>query len=197
MTRNNNTIRYGMCLLGYSPEQLKRKVMFFDKINALVEPKNDKLAEKVGKHYFRDALATKRINKQLTASQLQFAIFAYMPGWVDGLMKVRNYCVAMFGFSVGTGEEGGMAPKVDELAIGERAGFLVVTEKTAHEIISFAEDKHMAFYLSVAIQGDDVVVSTLVNQKTVIGRLYVNFILPFHYVIARSVINNAIRAGRI
>jgi len=171
--------------------------MFFDKIRALPEPSNDRLAEKVSKYYFRDALATKRINKQLTASQLQFAIFAHMPSWVDSLMKVRNYCVALFGFSVGTGEAGGMSPKVDELAVGDRAGFLVVTEKTAHEIVSSAEDKHMAFYLSVAIQGDDVVISTLVNQKTMIGRIYVNFILPFHYVIARSVINNAIRAGRV
>jgi len=171
--------------------------MMFDKIRALPEPKNDKLAAKISKHYFRDALATKRINKELSASQLQFAIFAYMPPWVAWLMKIRNYCVALFGFSVGTEEEGGMAPKIEEMEVGDRAGFLVVSEKTDDEIVSSAEDKHMAFYLSVAIQGDDVVVSTLVNQKTIIGRIYVNLILPFHYVIARSVINNAIGAGRI
>jgi hypothetical protein len=171
--------------------------MLFNKIRALPEPKNDKLAAKISKHYFRDALATKRINKDLSASQLQFAIFAYMPRWVGWLMKIRNYCVALFGFSVGTKEEGGMSPQVDEMKVGDHAGFLQVTEKTDHEIVSSAEDKHMDFYLSVAIQGNDVVVSTLVNQKTIIGRIYVNLILPFHYVIARSVINNAIRAGRI
>jgi hypothetical protein len=171
--------------------------MFFDKIRNLSEPKDDTLATKVSKHYFRDALATKRTNQKLTASQLQFAIFAYMPSWVGYLMNIRNACVALFGFSVGTGKESGMSPQGEEMEIGDKAGFLIVTEKTEFEIISKAEDKHMAFYLSVAIKADDVVVSTLVNQKTLIGRIYVNLILPFHYVIARCVINNAIRSGRI
>lgn len=172
--------------------------MFFDKISPLVEPKNDRLASMVAEHYFRDALATRRNNKNLSASELQYAIFAYMPPWVNRLMRIRNYCVKIFGFSVGTSQgKGGMSPKVSELEIGDEAGFLTVTEKSATEIISTAEDKHMQFYLSVAIKGEDVVVSTLVNQKTLIGRFYVNFILPFHYIIARSVINNAINANRI
>ncbi len=174
--------------------------MFFDKIKTLAEPQNDRLAAKVSKYYFRDALAVKRINKKLTPAQLQFAIFAYMPNWVDALMNIRNFCVGLFGFSVDANVAGGassMAAESAQLNIGDKAGFLVVAEKTDSEIILSSEDKHIAFYLSIAITGDDFIVSTLVNQKTLIGRIYLNAILPFHYIIARSVINNAITKKRV
>lgn len=117
-----------------------------------------------------------------------------MPSWVSKLMRARNRIVKLFGFEVGADN---LTPNSDELKIGDKAGFLTVIEKTQDEIISYAEDKHMIFYISVLKQADQVIVSTLVNQKTLIGRLYVNSILPFHYVIARTVMNNALKAKRL
>ncbi|MDP2562796.1 DUF2867 domain-containing protein [Psychrobium sp. 1_MG-2023] len=166
----------------------------FKRIKALSEPYNDRLNSKAQQHFFRDALATPRNRNDLTVSQTQHAIFSYLPSWVNGLMNIRNKVVAVFGFEVGRSHK---TPHSDELGIGDEAGFLTVIEKHSDEIISIADDKHMTFYLSVAFVGDDVVVSSLVNQKTMIGRIYVNSILPFHYFIARMVINNAIKAGRI
>lgn len=166
----------------------------FKKIKALPEPHNDRLSSKAQKHYFRDALLAKRSQKDLSPSQLQFAIFAYLPSWVQNLMKIRNRIVSVFGFEVGQSH---MQPKSAELAVGDQAGFLTMIETYPDEIISYADDKHMTFYLSVATVDDDVIVSSLVLQKTAIGRIYVNAILPFHYFIARIVINNALKAGRI
>ena len=166
----------------------------FPNIKTLKEPKRDNLASKTKGHYFRDALSMKVKNQTLTPSQLQHAIFAYMPNWVRVLMRIRNRIVSLFGFEVGADN---LAPTSDELKVGDKAGFLTVIEKNADEIISYADDKHMTFYISVLKQSDEVIVSTLVNQKTLIGRLYVNSILPFHYVIARTVMNNAIKAKRI
>ena len=82
-------------------------------------------------------------------------------------------------------------------AVIDQAGFLTIIEKSDDEIISYADDKHMTFYLSVKKQDSTVIVSSLVNQKTLVGRIYVNAVLPFHYFIARIVINNAIKAKRI
>ena len=166
----------------------------FKQIKALPEPHNDRLSLKAQQHFFRDALVAKRYRKELTPSQLQYAIFAYLPNWVSNLMKVRNRIVKVFGFEVA---QSNMAPKSDELAVGDQAGFLTVIETYPDEIISVADDKHMTFYLSVATAGEDVIVSSLVLQKTIIGRIYVNAILPFHYFIARTVLNNAIKADRI
>jgi len=175
--------------------KLKNDVMrLFKHIKGLPKPHKDRLSMMSKKHFFRDALSTRRMKNELTPSQVQYAMFSFMPNWVSTLMKVRNRIVAVFGFDV---VQSSMAPKTDELMLGDQAGFLTVIEKHPDEIISFADDKHMTFYLSIAFVGEEVVVSSLVNQKTIIGRVYVNAILPFHYFIARIVLNNAIKAGRI
>lgn len=144
--------------------------------------------------FFRDALQTNVLKEQLSPSQLQFAIFNYLPNWVNTLMDLRNILVKIFGFKV---NQGNLIPQSDELMVGDQAGFLTVIEKSHDEIISYAEDKHMTFYLSIKKQKNTVIVSSLVNQKTLLGRLYVNAVLPFHYFISRIVINNAVKAKRI
>jgi hypothetical protein len=168
-------------------------IKLFSSIKALKEPE-DRLSTKASGCYFRDALEAEITQTQLTPSQVQYAIFNYLPSWVNGLMSLRNRLVKVFGFEVGTSN---MVPKSSELKVGDKAGFLTVIEKTENEIISHADDKHMTFYLSVKKQENKIVMSSLVNQKTRIGRIYVNAILPFHYFIARIVINNALKANRI
>jgi len=168
--------------------------LLFPNVRTLKEPENDNLANKSKGPYFRDALAVNLQKPDLSPSQLQHAVFAYMPKWVGTLMRIRNRIVKLFGFEVGADN---LEPTSDELEIGDKAGFLTITEKSSDEIISYSEDKHMTFYISVLKKSDEVVISTLVNQKTLIGRIYVNSILPFHYFIARTMINNAIKANRI
>ncbi|TMP28235.1 DUF2867 domain-containing protein [Pseudoalteromonas rubra] len=154
----------------------------------------DRLQAKACAHHFRDALQVTLDTPSLTPSQLQYRIFNTMPGWVSQLMRLRNKLVAAFGFSVG---QSTMVPASDELDVGDQAGFLNVCEKYPEEIISSAEDRHMTFYLSVKKQQNTVIVSTLVNPKTLTGRIYLTAILPFHHIIARSVIHNAKKAGRL
>ncbi|WP_046003109.1 DUF2867 domain-containing protein [Pseudoalteromonas rubra] len=157
-------------------------------------PERDRLQAKARAHHFRDALQLTLDTPSLTPSQLQYRIFNTLPGWVTQLMRLRNKLVAVFGFSVG---KNNMEPASDELDVGDQAGFLSISEKYPEEIISNAEDRHMAFYLSVKKQQNTVIVSTLVNPKTLTGRVYLTAILPFHYVIARSVIHRAKKAGRL
>ncbi|PAJ74493.1 hypothetical protein CJF42_10310 [Pseudoalteromonas sp. NBT06-2] len=145
----------------------------FPNIHTLKEPQNDILASKVKKPYFRDALSVEIQKTELSPSQLQHAIFAYMPKWVSLLMAIRNRIVKLFGFEVGADN---LKPASDELEIGDKAGFLTITEKLEGEIISYAEDKHMVFYISVLKQSNEVIVSTLVNQKTLIGRIYPSYL---------------------
>lgn len=166
----------------------------FSNIETLKAPFKDNLADKAEGHYFRDALAIKLDKTELSPSQLQHAIFSHMPNWVTRLMRIRNRIVTLFGFEVGVDN---LTPTSDELVIGDKAGFLTISEKYENEIISTSDDKHMRFYLSVLKEADRVVISTLVNQKTLIGRIYVNCILPFHYFIARTVLNNAIKDRRV
>ncbi|MEM0911792.1 MAG: DUF2867 domain-containing protein [Pseudomonadota bacterium] len=166
----------------------------FKYVWALQPDENDRLGVKAQGDFFRDAISARVDQHDMTPSQLQLAIFTNMPSWVNNLMALRNRLVGMFGFDVGTPD---LTPQSGDLNIGDNAGFLTVIEKYDDEVISFAEDKHMEFYLSVSKNNGCVVVSTLVNQKTLIGRVYVNMIVPFHYIIARTVINNAKKAKRL
>lgn len=169
-------------------------IKLFSSIEALAHPSQDRLSRKSKAPFFRDALSTELSQNQLSPSEIQYAIFNYLPNWVDQLMKLRNKMVKLFGFDVG---KSNMKPIKAELEVGDQAGFLTISEKYENEIISHAEDKHMSFYISVKKQDNSVIVSTLVNQKSLIGKIYVNAILPFHYFIARIVINNAAKAKRI
>jgi hypothetical protein len=166
----------------------------FKAIQSLPLPQHDALDTRAVAPYFRDALQAKVERSELTPSQLQHAIFNHFPTWLNTLMSIRNRIVKVFGFNV---DKTGMSSSKLELEVGDQAGFLTVIEKSDNEIISIADDKHMTFYLSVKKLGGSVVVSSLVNQKTLIGRVYVNAILPFHYFIARIVINNALKAKRM
>lgn len=169
-------------------------IKIFSAIQAQVQPHQDRLNNKAQASFFRDALSAQITQHQLTPSELQYAIFNYMPTWVNHLMSFRNKIVKVFGFDVG---QDNMVPENVELEVGDKAGFLTIIEKHEDEMISHADDKHMTFYLSVRKTENSVIVSTLVNKKTLIGRIYVNAILPFHYIIARAVIYNAVKAKRI
>lgn len=166
---------------------------WFPNITAL-SVSQDRLSEKVKTGHFRDALATELTQQELSPAQLQYNIFAYMPTWVNGLMKLRNFLVKKLGFEVG---QETMSKDHYKLEVGQKAGFLTIVEIHHNEIISFAEDQHMEFYLSVIKTAETVIVSTLVNPKNRIGKLYLSAVLPFHHLIARTVINNSAKAGRI
>ena len=164
------------------------------RITSIAPPRHDYLATLSCSPYFRDAILIIPQKPVSLPARAQLAIFGHMPKWVTKLMNIRNAIVKRFGFDVG---QLSVMPKNDELNVGDQVGFMRVIQKTDYEIISYAEDKHMAFYLSTKISNNAVVLSTLVNKKTFIGRCYVNFIIPFHYVIARAVIKNALNKNRL
>lgn len=166
----------------------------FSYVTATKPNTHDTLAKCQHAPYFRDALVTPITNQTLTASDIQLAIFGYLPKWVTLLMGIRNKIVSKFGFDVGVSH---MATDNTHLKMGDKVGFMHILSICDNEMICVAKDKHMDFYLSVQKNQTTATISTLVNQKTLLGRLYVNAILPFHYVIARAVINNAAKAKRI
>lgn len=85
----------------------------------------------------------------------------------------------------------------ERLQEGDQVGFLSIIHQSEQDIISYSEDKHMQFYLGVSKTDTSAIVSTLVNPKTRTGWLYLQFIRPFHWLIARAVLHNAVKKKRI
>jgi len=163
-------------------------------VKAVTVPGADFLSEKSIAPYFRDALQVTLTKPELSAAQVQYRVFSQMPKWVDSLMSLRNRIVKHFGFDVASSS---ITPNNDQLKVGDAVGFMTVIRCDEKEIVSFAEDKHMQFYLSVSKCTNRAVISTLVNKKTLFGRIYVTAIIPFHWLIARVVINQATVRNRI
>jgi hypothetical protein len=144
--------------------------------------------------YFRDCLQTELERSDLSISDIYHGIFSHMPRWINQLMRVRNALVGVLGFATAKHNQ---AKALGTLKQGDDLGFIKVLEISDQHMIGVSEDKHMQFYLSIRKTDTQVEVSTLVNKKTWIGRLYVNAILPFHWFIARTAIHQAIKGKRL
>ena len=105
-----------------------------------------------------------------------------MPGWVAGLMRLRNFIVGFVGLKgagPGAGDDGGQS-------IG---GFPIVSETPEKLVLGF-NDWHLDFRIVVAAApqptGTGIYLTTLVRRKHWFGKLYISLITPFHVLIVRQ-----------
>lgn len=102
------------------------------------------------------------------------------PGWVDGLMALRNTIVKPFGLKAGHEADG---PR------GKVGIFPIETATPRRAVLGF-EDKHLDFRVVVEVveAGDasEVTATTLVRLNNRLGRVYLTAILPFHKIIVRD-----------
>src|SRR3974377_1511951 len=110
-------------------------------------------------------------------------MFARSPRWIAALLKLRNISVAPFGLKTsGTGEPnfGGMV-----------GVFPVLSEAPEHMVLGF-DDYHLDFRIVVNIstsgRGQAVTGTTLALNHTLLGCLYLSTVLPFHRLIARTML---------
>jgi hypothetical protein len=157
--------------------------------------KNSYLAKKMKKPYYCDAFDFTS-KKGMDVIEVHFAIFGFLPQWVIKLMKVRNFAARKIGFPYQ--EKIVMAPLSKNYVVGEKAGFLTVESVGVNEVVLSAYDKHMDIWISVMNTSDQKFrVSTLVNIKSKKGKTYMLVIKPFHKLVARKSIEDAIRKSRI
>ncbi|MCZ2722705.1 DUF6463 family protein [Marinomonas sp. 15G1-11] len=165
------------------------------KVKSIKVPTDDYLARHRAQGAFRDALIAPLTKGKMTPYEIYLQIFSYLPSWVNGLMSMRNVLVKKLGFDVAT--EIYDQKKSTDIQIGDKVGFMNIILLTDHEIVGMSEDKHMQLYMSTNVQDGYVTLSTMVNLKTRIGRIYMFIITPFHWVIARTVMRQAVIQKRI
>jgi hypothetical protein len=115
--------------------------------------------------------------------------------WVSFLLRLRDRIVRPFG--VKTTAELRAAPR----SAGEdRIDIFRIHAVTANEVIVGEDDRHLDFRASILLRQrpglpDEVIVTTVVHCHNLMGRLYLAAILPFHCVIARTMLDTAARRG--
>ena len=147
-----------------------------------VEPELD-IATLLPGAQFVDAFRVTVDGSRLDARQAAEKMMTRGPRWVEGLMKLRNRIVAPFGLKT---------PHPTAAAAADVIGIFPVVSQTPGRLVAGFNDRHLDFRVVVDVaasgQGQSVTVTTLVLTHNLLGRSYLANILPFHRLIARTML---------
>jgi Protein of unknown function (DUF2867) len=135
---------------------------------------------------FADAFRIAVDGHELDARRAAVRMFARAPFWVDALLKLRHLLVAPFGLKTSGASES---------APGGLIGIFPVLSETPERLVAGFDDSHLDFRVVVDVvaagRGQQVTTTTLVLTHNLLGRAYLAAILPFHRLIARSMLRRA------
>jgi hypothetical protein len=147
-----------------------------------VQPDVDTAALLAGAQFadaFRIDLASTKFDARTAAERM----LGRSPRWVEILVALRNRLVAPFGLK--TPDPAGSG------AYGTIGIFPVVSEAPDRLVLGF-DDGHLDFRVVVDVAacgaGQSFTLTTLVLTHNLLGRLYLAIILPFHRLIARTML---------
>jgi hypothetical protein len=139
---------------------------------------------------FADAYAMTVTGQSLDAMTAANRAFGRAPAWINRLLQVRNALVAPFRLKAG------------ELAISDpstNVGIFPLLHRSENQIILGLDDRHLDFRLRVDVaelgQGrQSVTATTVVRTHNLFGRAYLQAVLPFHRLIVKTMLAQALRS---
>jgi hypothetical protein len=116
-------------------------------------------------------------------SALEAARFAFgkAPGWISKLLALRNALVAPFGLVH-------EAPPQNTSAVG----MFPILHASPEKVVLGLDDKHLDFRIVVELSADKILsMTTLVKTHNFLGKAYLALIMPFHRLIAATILAQA------
>ena len=141
---------------------------------------------------YSDAYKVRLKNLELSIEEIYNNVFSYVPSWIMRLMVFRNKIVSIFGLKTDT-----VLNDKKSLKVGERFGIFKIYSIEENEIIAGDDDKHLDFRVSVLKKDEELIVSTLVHYNNIFGKVYMTLIKPFHKLVIKVMIKNAVKKERI
>ena len=133
---------------------------------------------------FRMALAGGTLDAPAAARRM----VGRMPRWIRTLLSVRKRLVAPLGLK---------HPATAPSGSPDRIGIFPILTQAPERIVLGLDDKHLDFRLVVdvaEVEGrPSVTATTIVKTHNRLGRAYLATILPFHRIIARTMVDHAAR----
>jgi hypothetical protein len=147
-----------------------------------VQPEVDRDSVLAGAQ-FADAFRVTVADVDLDARGAAERMFSRSPRWVEALLDLRNMIVAPFGLKtsgVGEPNAGGMV------------GIFPILSETPERLVAGFDDHHLDFRVVVDVApangGRDVTATTLVLTHNRLGHAYLTAIVPFHRLIAKTLL---------
>jgi len=145
-----------------------------------VEPNRDTSALLPGAQ-FADAFRIRVAGAALDARAAGERMLGRRPRWVGTLLALRHALVSPFGLKTSGGQPG-----------ADRIGMFPVLSVTPQRLVAGFNDRHLDFRVVVDVassgEGQSVTATTLVLTHNWLGRFYLAIILPFHRLIARTLL---------
>jgi hypothetical protein len=137
---------------------------------------------------FADAYRVVGVRSDLNARQVARIIFNSPPAWADALIALRNWIVGWFGLKAG--ERPSTADDNSHIS------FFPIVIESPQEMILGLDDHHLDFRLVVTVEliaadTQQVTVTSVVKTHNRLGRVYLTMILPFHRLLARTMLARA------
>ena len=162
-------------------------------------PAASRLRRSLARIDYLDAYAVPAIRRDQSLVDIYAAALDHLPGIFKQLLVVRSILVRPFGIAGVSHRD--LTKAIDterSYEVGDRIGRWTLYDKSADELITGANDKHLDFRVSVLRDGDGrVVISTAVMTHNTFGRAYLTTILPFHRFGVAALLTNASAAGRL
>ncbi len=135
------------------------------------------------------------LNKQtISIEDIYLQIFTYTPKWVNSLFKFRNSIGGLFRLDTSKEIE---EINAKNLKVGLKAGIFKIYDIKPNEIIAGEDDRHLNFRVSILKRNNEVVLGTLVKYNNTAGKIYMAIIMPFHKLIVKTMLANAVKNKRI
>lgn len=140
-------------------------------------------------------------SKPQSLLQIYWNIFTHSPDWITTLMNMRNRIVALFGLKGVRANE--MKARVnrpcpEHVEVGQQLGVFTLLRLDEDEIVLGEDDTHLDFRVILRRSTEQSVhITTVVSTHNTLGRAYMAAIKPFHKIIARTMIQKAVKEGRI
>ena len=132
---------------------------------------------------FADAFSIAIDDPALDARHAAERMMARQPRWIETLTSLRNILVTPLGLK--TSGESRTAPR-------EMIGIFPIVSQTPDRLVAGFNDKHLDFRVVVDVANSgtlrNVTLTTLVLTHNRLGRTYLAIILPFHRLIAPSLL---------
>lgn len=114
--------------------------------------------------------------------------------WVRGLLWLRDTIAARVGLKTTA-----TLRRDAEAAGSKHISFFRILGSTAHEVVLGLEDRHIDYKTSIVLKDTDdtaefeVFVTTIVHNRSALGRVYLKLIGPFHLLIVKSNLKRAVQ----
>lgn len=135
---------------------------------------------------FADAFTLTVSDSALDARGAAQRLFGTSPGWVRGLLKLRDAIVAPLGITT---------TKAVQQVPADRVGMFPVLSETPQRLIAGLDDSHLDFRVLVDVApaqgGTRITATTVVLTHNWLGRVYLTVIMPFHRLVVRAMLKQA------